>query len=223
MNSTRRLEQRFLVAVAVLSLADIALLGLRILFTGTTRYSFIPWNLALAWISLSLGVSLVRSLRKNRWSSGRNVTLSLLWLAFLPNAWYVLTDFIHVFPNGEISQLYDIVLISLLVFVGFVLGFASLFLIHRELLRRFNQRKSYLLIEGAIFIASFAIYLGRDLRWNTWDVITNPGSVVLNVSDQFVDPLGHPRALNVTLLFFVILSLIYFAFWIVSQPTRPGR
>jgi uncharacterized membrane protein len=214
--------RRFLLAVGMLSLADIGFWLVRVLLTGSGRYSFIPWNLILAWLSLALAVYLIKNLRRYPWSSWQNITLSALWLAFLPNTWYVLTDFIHINPSGEISQLYDIVLIILLVFIGFILGFASLFLIHREFLARFSPAKSYAFIEGIIAISSFSIYIGRDLRWNSWDVITNPG-VLINVSDSILDPLGNPRILNVTLLFFSLISLLYLAFWIFTYPSKISR
>jgi uncharacterized membrane protein len=218
-----RYAERFAWAVGLLSLADICLWMLRVLLTGTTRYAFVPWNLILAWISPLLAYALVRNLRRYRWMSWRNLVLSALWLGFLPNTWYVLTDFVHIVPNGEISQLYDIVLISLLVFVGFILGFASLFLVHRELMRRLSLARAYLVIETVILIASFSIYIGRDLRWNTWDVITNPGAII-SVSDRIADPLGSPRAFNVTILFFTLISLLYLSFWIISRPPpKPAR
>jgi uncharacterized membrane protein len=128
-------------------------------------------------------------------------------------------DFVHVSPNAEISQLYDIVLISLLVFTSFILGFASLFLIHRQLLSRLKPLSGYLLIEASILTSSFAIYVGRDLRWNTWDVISNPG-VLINVSDKIADPFGNPRAFNVTVLFFMLISVLYLAFWIFTYPAK---
>ena len=113
-------------------------------------------------------------------------------------------------------------MMSLLVFTGFILGFASLFLVHRELLSRFKAAKSYAIVEAVILVCSFAIYLGRDLRWNSWDVISNPG-VIVNVSDSIADPLGNPRPVNVTLLFFILISVLYAAFWIITYPTKPKR
>ncbi|MBX4190873.1 DUF1361 domain-containing protein [Candidatus Saccharibacteria bacterium] len=212
-------SRRFLIAVGLLSLVDVILFDFRLLITGSHRYSFVPWNLALAWISLLVAIALARNLRRYRWLSLQNIVLTIMWLAFLPNSWYVLTDFVHVVPTAEISQLYDIVLISLLVFIGFTLGFASLFLIHRELLQRFSVIRSYVFIEIFILIASFAIYVGRDLRWNTWDVIANPG-VIINVSNKIIDPFGNPRALNVTILFFMLISVLYLAFWIFTHPPK---
>ena len=212
------LRDRYLASVGLLSAAAIILLGFRIVLSGTVRYWFVPENLALAWIALFLAWLLAKELKNRRWLSWQNLGLTVLWLLFLPNTWYVLTDYIHIFPNGEVSQLFDIVLVSLLVFTGFILGFTSLFLIHRELLHRIGPLKSYLLVELVIFTSSFAIYLGRDLRWNSWDVIRNPGGLLVNVSDRIADPFGSQRALNVTLLFFMLISLIYFAFWVFSRP-----
>jgi uncharacterized membrane protein len=216
------LRGRYLASVGLLSAAAILLLGFRIVLSGTVRYWFVPENLALAWIALFLAWLLSKELKNRRWLSWQNLGLTVLWLLFLPNTWYVLTDYIHIFPNGEVSQLFDIVLMSLLVFTGFILGFTSLFLVHRELLHRIGGLKSYLLVEVAIFTSSFAIYLGRDLRWNSWDVIKNPGGVLVNVSDRIVDPFGSQRALNVTILFFLFISVIYLSFWIFSRPADPS-
>lgn len=216
------LRGRYLAAVGLLSAAAIVMLGLRILLTGTARYWFVPENLALAWAGLFWAWLLCRELKTRRWLSWQNLGLSFLWLVFLPNTWYVLTDFIHIYPNGEVSQLFDIVLMSLLVFTGFILGFTSLFLIHRELLARLSSFKSYMLIELTIFSSSFAIYLGRDLRWNSWDVIKNPGYILINLSDRIIDPFGSQRALNVTLMFFMMISIIYLAFWIFTRPSDSG-
>jgi uncharacterized membrane protein len=218
-----RYGRRFILAAGLLSLADVGLWLIRVLLTGSSRYSFVPWNLFLAWISLAVAVALTRNLRHQPWSSWTNILLSLLWLAFLPNTWYVLTDFIHIYPTGEISQLFDVVLVSLLAFTGFSLGCASLFLIHRELLKHLGSLKSYLVVEIVILISSFAIYIGRDLRWNTWDVIANPGGVIINVSDRIVDPFGNPRAVNVTALFFVLISVVYGAFYVLTYPPKSHR
>ena len=209
---------RFLLSVSLLSAATLFLFGFRVLLSGSARYWFIPENLALSWISFLLAWLIHRGIKRRRWSSWQNLALTFLWLIFLPNAWYVLTDFVHIFPNGEVSQIYDIVLMSLLAVTGFSLGLASLFLIHAELLKRISILKSYLLVEVAILVSSFAVYLGRDLRWNSWDVIKNPEGVIINVSDRIIDPFGSPRALNVTLLFFIMVSTIYTAVWLFGRP-----
>src|SRR3989344_6019750 len=126
-------EVRFLQATGLISVLCLGLLIVRVAATGTTRYMFVPQNLILAWLALMMSWVLVEQLKSKPWLSWQNLILTVLWLFFLPNTWYVLTDFIHVFPTGEISQLFDIVLVSLLVLAGFSLGFTSLYLVHHEL------------------------------------------------------------------------------------------
>ncbi len=215
--------RRYIQAVAILSGLCLGLFILRIFMTGIVRYVFIPENLVLAWLSLLFAALLITRLQKTAWSSWQNVGLSVLWLFFLPNSWYVLTDFVHVRATGEISQLFDIVLVTSLVITGFILGFTSLYLLHKEFLKRLPLRTAHGLIAAILLLSSFAIYLGRDLRWNTWDLVTNPGGIIFDVSDRVIDPFGHPRALNVTGLFFVLLGTIYLALWILLKPNHSSK
>lgn len=211
-------EKRYAQALVLLSILCLAFFWGRVIISGTFRYMFIPWNLALAWLGLVFGWLLVRNLSNIRWLSWQNVGLTILWLIFLPNTWYVLTDFLHVFPTGEISELYDVVTMGTLVVTGFSLGFISLYLVHKEFFKRLGEKRSLVAVVAVILLASFAIYLGRVLRWNTWDVIANPGGLIINVSERIIDPLGHPRAVNITGLFFVLLCGIYAAIWSVIRP-----
>lgn len=214
------IERRYLQAAGLLSSFCLALFFFRGLLTGHLEFIFIPGNLFLAWMALLFAWLLSRQLGLQPWSSWQNLSLTFIWLVFLPNTWYVLTDFIHLYPTGEVSQLFDVVLISSLVFPGFILGFTSLYLVHKELLKRVGDLASNITVTLIILLASFAIYLGRDLRWNTWDIITNPTGLIINVSDRFLDPFSHPRALNVTVLFFILLSTLYFSFWLFARPLQ---
>jgi uncharacterized membrane protein len=216
-------EKRFTQSVSLLTGLCLAFLLGRYLISGTGRFWFIPGNLALAWLGLIFGWLFAKQLGQKRWKSWHTISLGVLWLVFLPNTWYVLTDFVHVTSTGEISELYDIVTMSLLVIIGFILGFTSLYLVHKQLLKRFSELKSILLVLAVVLIASFGIYLGRDLRWNTWDVVSNPSGIILNVSDRLIDPFGHPRAINVTSLFFVLISGIYLSVWLFLRPAPSSR
>ena len=213
MSPLREAEVRYLKAIGLVSALCVVMFVFRALVTGVTRFAFVPENLVLAWLALSFAWLLTQQLKLRRWASWQNIALSVLWLLFLPNAWYVLTDFVHVTASGQISQIYDIVMVSTLVFAGFALGFTSLFIIHKEFLKRWSKQQAHGAVAAILLLASFAIYLGRDLRWSTWDVIANPSGIILNVSDRVIDPFGHPRALNVTLLFFGLLSVLYLAIW----------
>jgi len=211
-------EKRFLQTLGIFSALCLGLFVFRLLVTGVSRYWFVPENLLLAWLALFFGWVLVRQLQSRGWRNWRSLILTVLWLLFLPNAWYVMTDFIHVFDSGEISYLYDIAMITALTLTGFLLGFTSLFMVHRQLLKRLDIFSSALLIGAVILLTSFAIYLGRDLRWNTWDIFTNPSGLMLNITDRLINPFGYPRALNVTAILFVLISTIYFAIWLFLKP-----
>lgn len=203
--------RHYVEALGLASLLCLAMLGFRAQVTGSTHYWFIPENLLLAWAGLAFGWLLVTQLKVRRWLSWQNIGLSIVWLFFLPNTWYVLTDFLHVYPTGEISELYDIVMVGTLVMTGFVLGFTSLYLVHKELTKRLSLAESWAVVESIILLASFAIYLGRVLRWNSWDLVTNTSGLIINVSDRVVDPAGNPHAWSMTGLFFVVLSVSYVA------------
>ncbi|MEX1995507.1 MAG: DUF1361 domain-containing protein [Candidatus Saccharimonadales bacterium] len=216
-------ERRYVKAIGLLSVLCLFLFIFQEVAVGSIRYWFIPENLGLSWLSLLFAWVLARQLKVRRWASWQNIALTILWLGFLPNAWYVLTDFLHIYPSGDTTQLYDIVLLSTLVVSGFIVGFTSLYLVHQELHKRLGARWGLLIIDGVILLSSFAIYLGRFLRWNTWDVVTNPSGVILNVSDRIIDPLGYPRALTLTALFFLFIGVIYRAIWFFMKPYTNGK
>src|SRR3989344_7476109 len=212
------IEKRYLQMLSSLSALCLGFFGIRLLATGVSRYWFVPENLLLAWLALGFGWVLVQQLQRHGWLNWRALVLTGLWTVFLPNAWYVLTDFIHVFDTGEISYIYDIAMVSTLTFTGFLLGFTSLFIVHRQIYKRFGALNSAAVIGTVILLSSFAIYLGRDLRWNAWDVFTNPSGLILSITDRLINPFGFPRAFNVTAIFFVVISVMYLAIWLFLKP-----
>ena len=204
--------------LGILSSLCLGLFGFRLLTTGVSRYWFVPENLLLAWLALGFSWILVQQLQRRGWLNLRALALTALWLLFIPNAWYVLTDFVHVFDTGEISYIYDIAMISTLTITGFLLGFTSLFMVHRQIYKRLGTLSSAVIIGTVILLSSFAIYLGRDLRWNAWDVFTNPSGLILSITDRLINPFGFPRAFNVTAIFFVVISVMYLAIWLFLKP-----
>lgn len=212
-------EKRFLQLAGILSGLCIGFVIARWAITGSNRYWFLVENLILAVLGLVFSWMLIRRLQSSKYFDLKSLLLGFAWLFFLPNSWYVLTDFIHVEPTAEISQLYDIGMVSSLVICGFLFGFTSLYLMHKELIKRIQGTLVMAIILGIILMSSFAIYLGRDLRWNTWDILTDPSGLILSVTDRLLDPFGSPRLLNVTSLFFVLISTIYLAIWRFIGPT----
>lgn len=194
---------------------------IRIIYTRSLDYWFLMDNLLLALLPLGISYLLVWSVHRSGWSALQNLILALVWLLFLPNAWYVLTDYVHVGPMGQPNQLYLLVLVTSLVLAGFSAGFYSLFMIHKALLRRFSKKISWVSVCSVLILSSFAIYVGRDLRWSSWDIATHPDGLALDLSDRLIHPLGYPTSWDVTGGVFLLLLAIYMSLWfLVSELDR---
>lgn len=104
---------------------------------------------------------------------------------------------------------YDLILILSYAFNGLFLGFISLMYVENFLQKKYSKRIGWPVTFVAIFLASFGIYLGRYLRWNSWDIISNPLGLIVDIFDRVINPLAHARTYGMTILFFILLSFIY--------------
>lgn len=210
-------------ALACSSAVSIMLYLISSLENGTIVYTYLVWNLGLAWIPLVLVLWLQRVLRGRLWSSWLPVVITVIWLSFLPNSFYMITDYIHLHELSRVNMLFDLVMFTSFIVNGVMLGYLSLFLVHQEFVKRLSRRTSAVFVAGVLLLASFAIFIGRDLRWNTWDVILNPASVIFDVSDRLINPSAHPQMLSTTLSFFVLLSSIYLVIWQMMRAARAQK
>ncbi len=187
---------------------------------GTDRYWFLLWNLFLAWLPVVIAHYLYDWLKTGRWLSWQGIALSLLWLGFLPNSFYLVSDFVHLRVTGEVSLLFDSVMFFSFAWNGLLLGFLSVLLVHAEFAKRFRDR-TVLIIVGAIFLlCSFAIYLGRNLQWNTWDILFDPAGILFDLSDRIVSPASYPNTFTTTSIFFVLLTSLYLTVFRLIQAVR---
>jgi len=183
-------------------------------------FAYLIWNLFLAWLPLFFALWLVSILQRKLWSSWEALGVSVLWLAFLPNSFYMVSDFIHLREVSERNLLYDAVMLTSFISVAVVLGVCSLYLVHREVIRRFSVRSSRLWLIVVLLLCSFAIYLGRDLRWNSWDILTNPGGLIFDVSDRLMRPSAYPEMLLTTSIFFLLMAMFYGLTWYAIRMVR---
>lgn len=181
---------------------------------GGLNYYYLVWNLFLAWLPLAFAYFLLKILRQRLWSSWPALALTFLWLIFLPNSFYMLSDFVHLSDNPSANLMFNIVLIASFAFNGLILGYLSVMKIHRRLLARGHSLElSWSLIGLALLVSSYAIYLGRYIRLNSWDFFTNFLGVLYSVSDQVLHPSNYPAIVGLTISFFVLLTMIYVVVW----------
>ncbi len=223
--SKQRNEQnkRVLMALGVSSGVALGLLSLRFLATGNLDFWFLPWNLILGFMPLPFAYLLVRRLPGTRLLAWQNVLLAVLWLGFLPNSFYIVSDLIHLRSTGDISLLFDVVMMVAFIWSGFLAGYISLYLMHQAALVRFKRRNAHGLVALALLLCAFAIYLGRYLRWNTWDILFNPFGLLFDVSERFINPSEHPQAFSTTLVFFLLLSSVYWSIYQLVLAVKAGK
>jgi uncharacterized membrane protein len=192
------------------------LLAVRIYYSDSAFYSFLIWNLVLAWIPLILSKSIVKAdnLGKHKMITG---SLFVAWVLFLPNSPYIITDLFHLKHIQNIPLWYDLVLIISFAWNGLMIGFVSLLEIQRFLNRKYSKKISWSIIMTMLFLSGFGIYLGRFERWNSWDIITNPIALFIDILDKFLDPFSHPRTIGVTLFFSSFLVVSYLTLFTLIQ------
>lgn len=202
-------RNRLGLALVASSLVSVLLFGAAAWRNHSLTFDYLAYNLFLAWIPFVLALWLQRMLRSKLWSSWVPFVLTLLWLGFLPNSFYMVTDYIHLQDVPRIDPVFDAVMFSSFIFNAFILGLFSLYMVHEELLKRVSRAVSWWLVGAVVFLSSFAIYIGRELRWNTWDVFLNPASLLFDVSDRLLTPREHPEMFTVTFGFLFLIISIY--------------
>jgi uncharacterized membrane protein len=204
-------------ALATSALMSLCLFVYAVVFKSGSYYFYLIWNLFLAALPLLFAVLLVRISQRGAWSSWKGIGLTLLWLGFLPNSFYMVTDYIHLQEIGAHDLLYYVVMFTSFILSGLLFGYTSLYLVHLELRKRLPTTAVARSLLGLIVLCSFAIYLGRDLRWNTWDILLNPGGLLFDISERFLSPAGYPDMFETTASFTVLISGTYFVIWRFSQ------
>jgi uncharacterized membrane protein len=206
------MRSRAILPVAALVAASgwcVVLLFVRKVEFGGPLHLYLAWNLGLAWIPLLLAI-LLRTAYARRRPTLELVAIGAAWLLFLPNAPYVLTDFIHL---GQRHRLYDTLLIGSFAFTAMALGFASLLLVQLVVTRAAGALFGWTTAVGALFFASIGIYLGRVLRFNSWDAVRRPHVLVDVTLGRLSDPLGNPHLIGFVVAICGFLTLAYVGFY----------
>ena len=204
--ATRQRLSLMLVLGASLALS-LALITARVFVTHQLTFVFLLWNLFLALIPFGLSTMLGLTVGPLR----RRLLLPVgaVWLLFFPNAPYILTDLFHLEPRPGVPYWYDLGLILSCAWNGLMLAYASLLEMQGLVRRRLGAVLGWLFVMAALVLSSFGIYLGRYLRWNSWDVLTNPIMLFYDILHRVLHPFAYPRTYGVTVLFSVFLLLGY--------------
>ena len=148
--------------------------------------------------------------------------VGLVWLLFFPNAPYILTDLFHLERRAGVPYWYDLALILSCAWNGLMLAYASLTDMQALVARRLGWGAGWGFATVALLLSSCGLYLGRYLRFNSWDILTNPLALFFDIVSRLLHPLAHPATWGVTLLYGAFLVLGYATVRLLGQVGEEG-
>lgn len=212
-----------IIALATATIACTSLFIARLAYTKQSWYGFMVWNLMLAWIPLLLAVLAQTSQIRQR--PYVLFAIFLGWMLCLPNAPYMMTDLIHLLhlPYSDSSILwFDLIMLLMFALTGLLLTFASLRLMQFVVAERTSQLVSWLISFLVLTLCSYGIVVGRVLRLNSWDVVTQPVQVFISVGNTIINPIDHLQLWAMVISFTLVLLsgyIVVTAFSRLSSPT----
>ena len=210
---------------------------LRIIHIHSTIFGFLIWNLFLAYIPYALSTWLTN--RRSRhpltnplstpptppvyrrpWAGEKrlDIAIALVWLLFVPNSFYILTDLYHLVDrsNPRVPQWYDLVLIFSFAWNGLLLGVLSVRQMEKLLPVKGIFRGTNV-VYAVMALSAFGVYTGRYLRYNSWDVLSNPFQLTADILYITSHPLRNSQAWGMICCYTILLSFIYTMFKKMSQ------
>lgn len=191
------------------SLFSCFLLAIRTIGTGTVEYYFLPWNLFLAFVPYLI-MQFVTNNPGIMENKVKLIAALLAWLLFIPNSFYIVTDLFHLSHFDAAPKWYDLLLIFSFAWNGIVFGIASLRKVELVILIHRNKGFSLLIVFTVMWLNSFGIYIGRFLRFNSWDVISSPVTLTSEIFDMILHPLNNSSAWGMTLFYAFFMTFLYF-------------
>lgn len=211
-NNKYRLMMFFLLAGA--TVFSVTIWRVRLEYTGILRYRFLIWNLFLAWIPFIISYFTYTMTLKRKWIYIVIPIAAFFWLIFFPNAPYILTDFQHLARRWQdVPVWYDVMMLVWFAFTGLMLGMVSLFLMQEVMRREFGRRVGWTFVALVTGLSSAGVYMGRFLRWNSWDILRNPTGIALNSFERVQDPsLQSIGFIGIFGAFFLFLYITLYTF-----------
>jgi uncharacterized membrane protein len=207
-----RLMIFFLLAGA--TIFSVAVWRVRSEYSGTVHYAFLIWNLFRAWIPFIIAYFTYTLTLKRQWVYVVIPIAAFFWMIFFPHAPYILTDFQHLASHWtNLPVWYDVMMLIWFAFTGLLLGMVSLFLMQEIIRREFGRWMGWSFVTLVAGLSSAGIYMGRFLRWNSWDIILNPSDIALYTIQSAQDPsLQSIGFMGLFAAFFLFLYITLYTF-----------
>ena len=200
----------------------------RVVHTEHRHFIFLVWNLFLAYIPYFISTKLTRMQGRGTAPAGAQGAgrgagwwaLALLWLLFIPNSFYIITDLYHLgdlYNDRTMPQWFDLAMILSFVWNGLLLGVLSVRQMERLFLPRLTLARELLFLYPVMWLNALGIYIGRYLRYNSWDIVTDPFRLLRDIALMVIHPLRHQNTWDMVFCFSILMTLIYLMMKRVSK------
>jgi len=177
-------------------------------------HRYLVWNLALAWIPY-VAAFYVQAMDRQR-RHGAMVMAAVVWLLFLPNAPYLVSDFTHL-QSASASPWLDLSRFAAFAWAGCLMGVASVVTMQKVVQRHAGTAAGWIVVAVAAIASGVGIALGRFARLNSWEMVTRPGAVLT----ETVRLAGSPRAISVAAFFALFVLVVYAGVRSVASQRLP--
>jgi uncharacterized membrane protein len=201
------------------TMISLLLFRVRTLLSGSVEYAFLVWNIFLAWIPLGIAYTASTFSIKRRFIFLTIPFAVILWLIFFPNAPYILTDLGHLGVLKPGAPLwFDVLMLLWFAWTGLLIGLVSLFMMQGIVTRELGRVAGWGFVLVVGVLCSLGIYIGRFLRWNSWDLFLHP----LERLADFLYYASHPSLqsivfISVFAIFFLFIYITLYAFGLLFQ------
>jgi uncharacterized membrane protein len=208
------------------------LVAARIFHTGRLTFVFMPWNLFLAYVPYFISTILTRVGPAGSYSVPRvslrthnllRIAGLIAWLLFIPNSFYILTDLYHLADNHRnirVPEWFDLILILSFAWNGLLLGILSTRQVEKLLAPNASFLGRWVFLYPIMWLNALGVFIGRYLRYNSWDIFTNPLDLLRDIISMIAHPLRHHDAWSMIFCYSILLTLIYSLFTKNHEPWK---
>jgi uncharacterized membrane protein len=198
---------------------SVGMTSARAIYSGHITFIFLVWNLFLAWIPYCISQWLYYYQQKIK----SNLLLTAIvaaWLAFVPNTFYILTDLYHIgdgYNDFSMPQWFDLAMLLSFAWNGLLLGILSVRHIEKVIEKRFGIKHELLFLYPVMWLNALGVYVGRYLRFNSWDVLSNPFSLIRDIAHVLLHPFTERYATGMIICFSILMTLFYMTLKKISK------
>lgn len=203
------LRSRMFFPLAAVSVVALALYALWFAAVGAWNGPRLHLNLFLAWVPYVCALLAVAA-HQQAWPRAMFGLFVASWLAFFPNAPYLITDWLYL--SGWQNELwYGIILLTTFSICGLLLAAVSLHLVQTVVALRRGPEAGAIVCATALVLSGIGVYLGRFLRLNSWDLLTHPDVVWTDAVESLRNHPNHVGLIGFSILFTMLLGGTYYA------------